>query len=368
MDYDRSEGLARALFEASGVAQFLCSPDGSEIYDANAAAQRLSGLSVRELLDAPVDRLFRTPDGPWSPPTNGNGATEYSCLLRNARPEVWTPVTLSVTRLSVRPRPIILLTARRDTAGLSGHLLDAFPDCLWSAELSGRGEGRFVYLSPAVEQVAGRPANFFAPGLRCWREIILPADWPIWDRANRWRLSGGTTRNDYRVVWPDGSIHWVRDGAGASRPAPGQPTCLSGVFSDITQDKLSEQKLRRRAVLADAAGEGILILSAEGEVLDWNRACERLYGYTRDEVRTMPFRRLFSPGHHRRHADAVRRIQRGERVGPYRAAQINAGGERVEVLIRASAIRKEDGNVDSLVVVVRPIRGGEPGGLPGNAE
>lgn len=364
MDYERIEGLARALFEASGVAQFLCSPDGSQVFDANAAAQRLSGLSLRELLDVPVDNLFHTSDGPWLPPPNGSGATEHSCLLRNARPEVWTPVTLSVTRLSVRPRPITMLTARRETAGLSGHLLDAFPDCLWSAELTGPGEGRFVYLSPAVEQIAGRPASFFAPGLRCWREVILPADWPVWDRANRWRLAGGTTRNDYRVVWPNGSVHWVRDAAGAGRPAPDHPTCLSGVFSDITQDKRSEMTLRRRAVLADAAGEGILILSAEGNVLDWNRACERLYGYTRDEARTIPFRRLFSPGHHRRHTDAVRRIQRGERVGPYRVAQIRAGGERVEVLIRATAIRKEDGNLDSLVVVVRPIRGSGRGELP----
>src|SRR5437763_1346741 len=50
MNYDEFGGLARALFEGAGEAQLLCDPESGQILDANAAAQRLCGYSLRELL------------------------------------------------------------------------------------------------------------------------------------------------------------------------------------------------------------------------------------------------------------------------------------------------------------------------------
>jgi len=45
---------------------------------------------------------------------------------------------------------------------------------------------------------------------------------------------------EYRVVWPDGSIHWLQV---RGRPAPGLPRRLSGVTLDITERKAAEAAL-----------------------------------------------------------------------------------------------------------------------------
>ena len=51
---------------------------------------------------------------------------------------------------------------------------------------------------------------------------------------------------EYRVVWPDGSIHWVDARGKARRDAEGRPTHLVGVSIDIDQRKATEHQLRER--------------------------------------------------------------------------------------------------------------------------
>src|SRR5947208_964157 len=66
MNHDDFEGLARALFEESGDALMLLDPDTGHVLDANAAAQRLSGFSLRAVIDTPVSHLFRLSGGQWA--------------------------------------------------------------------------------------------------------------------------------------------------------------------------------------------------------------------------------------------------------------------------------------------------------------
>jgi PAS domain S-box-containing protein len=46
-------------------------------------------------------------------------------------------------------------------------------------------------------------------------------------------------REEYRVVWPDGSVHWVA-AHGSVRREGGAPTHMLGIVSDITEQKLAE--------------------------------------------------------------------------------------------------------------------------------
>ena len=50
---------------------------------------------------------------------------------------------------------------------------------------------------------------------------------------------------DYRIVWPDGSMHWAEIRARRVRDSRSQNPRLVGVSSDITDRKVSEQALRR---------------------------------------------------------------------------------------------------------------------------
>jgi light-regulated signal transduction histidine kinase (bacteriophytochrome) len=57
--------------------------------------------------------------------------------------------------------------------------------------------------------------------------------------------------NEYRVIWPDGSLHWILDiGKSYFNPA-GKPVRQMGVSMDITAQKLFEEKLKENADLGE---------------------------------------------------------------------------------------------------------------------
>lgn len=223
MNYHDSPGLAQAIFEGSPHAQLLLNASGGRVLDANAAAQRLCGFALRELIATPVERLFRWRGEP------GLGAlsdlmrrahspdTIKSCRLRTYQPAVWARVDVTVTRLAVKPVPVVLLTvlpsrssgSPKPVAQRLNRIVAGAAHCLWSAVADAQGVVRIDYLSPAIQRVAGRPARYFGKDLVRWRELVLPLDLNIWERAWNTRRMGRSTDDEYRIVWPDGSSRWV---------------------------------------------------------------------------------------------------------------------------------------------------------------
>jgi PAS domain S-box-containing protein len=358
MIHDELQGLARALFEETDDALFLLDADNGRVLDANAAAQRLTGFSVRAVMDAPVSDFFRLSAGQWAITFPMPARTlplphvEWGGLLRTVRGAA-LPVDVVFTRLGTRPRPVALARVREvaPSAAENGNggklkkLVAAVADCLWSAEVTGPDDGQFRYLSPVIEQIVGRPAGSVPTSLRSWREMIHPDDRPEWDEHVDLRRDGQSTQVEYRVEWPDGSVRWVRDDARVVRTTGGRSVWLYGVFSDITAWRTAEEFLRRRAALVDTAEDAIVSQSAAGLIVDWNRGAEQLYGYTREEVRARPMLRLFPPDAAAEFVDVVRRVRDGEPSRPYRTTQVRKSGERIAVSVRVSCIGEGDADV-----------------------
>lgn len=57
--------------------------------------------------------------------------------------------------------------------------------------------------------------------------------------------SGDPWRIEYRMVRPDGRVVWVRDEAVLLRDDRGRPMCWQGVLLDVTEERQSEEALRR---------------------------------------------------------------------------------------------------------------------------
>lgn len=104
---------------------------------------------------------------------------------------------------------------------------------------------------------------------------------------------------EHRIVRPDGEIRFVRGVGIFERDSTGNPLRVAGTVQDITAEKralmaLQASEHKYRAVLENAS-DGIIIASAEGEVLDVNRRIQKLLGYSRDELLTLHVSAIHPP-------------------------------------------------------------------------
>jgi PAS domain S-box-containing protein len=93
---------------------------------------------------------------------------------------------------------------------------------------------------------------------------------------------------EYRVVWPDQSVHFVWAEAGdATRDESGTVVALSGYAQDITERRLNEAatlESSRRLQFALRAGHlGVWDWNLKKNIMVWDDEMLALYGLTRDE-------------------------------------------------------------------------------------
>jgi diguanylate cyclase (GGDEF)-like protein/PAS domain S-box-containing protein len=90
---------------------------------------------------------------------------------------------------------------------------------------------------------------------------------------------------DFPVIWPDGSMHWLWvKGEVVKRDQAGQGLGLRGILIDVSQRKLSEEKLQLAANVFTYAREGITITDADGCILEVNDMFTHISGYSREEA------------------------------------------------------------------------------------
>ena len=100
--------------------------------------------------------------------------------------------------------------------------------------------------SAELEQLYGLAAGSFAGTQPAWERLVHPEDR---DNAVKKVEEAFSTplpvEAEWRVVWPDGSVHWLAGRFQVSRDNNGAPARLSGVNFEITKRKRIEDELRR---------------------------------------------------------------------------------------------------------------------------
>lgn len=95
---------------------------------------------------------------------------------------------------------------------------------------------------PELEAMYGLPPGGFAQTQKAWEELIHPED-----RADAVALvskameTGLPVEGEWRVIWPDGSVHWLFGRWQVFKDETGKPHTMTGVNIDITERKRLER-------------------------------------------------------------------------------------------------------------------------------
>lgn len=184
-----------------------------------------------------------------------------------------------------------LRSAKRDDAKTElDSLFDALPNGVH--ELS--PDGRIVYVNEAYARMAGVPCRRLL-GMPVWELVNDPVrrDWLRDEHFPQLREEQAQPTPFYeRVRRPDGSTIEVRLDWAYKRDGDGRLTGFIAVVSDITESKQAEQALvdserRFRQLFEHNKAVELLIDAEDGHIVDANRAAERYYGYSGDQLREM---------------------------------------------------------------------------------
>ena len=138
---------------------------------------------------------------------------------------------------------------------------------------------------------------------------------------------------EYRIIRPDGSVHWME---GRGRPIfdyKGNMIEFAGTVQDITERKQTEEFLRKseenfRSSL-DESPLGMRIATIEGGTLYANKAVLDIYGYRNiDEMNNIPLKERYTPKTYAEYQTREERRLKGE-LGPseYEISIVRKNGE-----------------------------------------
>nr|WP_315215783.1 EAL domain-containing protein [uncultured Duganella sp.] len=168
----------------------------------------------------------------------------------------------------------------------------------------------------------------------------------------------------YRVVWQDGSHHWLAAKAHVFCDERGQPTGTLGIVWDITERKRIEQDAARdreqAAVTLRSIGEGVITTDERGKTRYLNRIAEQLTGWSNDEARgldigtTLPL--IDEGGAPLAEHAALQCLRLRQTISmPSQNQLVTREGRRIAVEESAAPIWSDTGGLLGAVVVFRDV-------------
>ena len=184
-------------------------------------------------------------------PLRQDGIPVGALVLCGGEPGVFTPdlvdmlsemafdISCALDNLRAEERRAAMQTALTESEQNFGYLANNIPQVAWIAHPDGR---HLTYVSPAYENVWGRPLHEILDSSVDWMNTVHPDDRAGVEAAMR-RAQTGSVEHEYRIVRPDGGIRWIYDRAFPVRDELGNLQRMTGIAEDITARKESQERL-----------------------------------------------------------------------------------------------------------------------------
>jgi len=178
------------------------------------------------------------------------------------------------------------------------------------------------------------------------------------------KAPGGDYDVEFRVLWPDGSLHWLWSKGRFYFDETGVPYRVAGIQVDITLRHRVEEQLRRSeqdlAVTLQSIGDAVMATDVEGRITRMNAAAEQLTGWSLAEAQLQPLGEVFQTvdvDTRRNLVDPVEQVlQTGKVVARHNHTTLLAReGSEHQISTNAAPIRDVGGHTVGVVLVFSDV-------------
>lgn len=212
---------------------------------------------------------------------------------------------------------------------------------------------QLVYVSPGFERLWGRTGASFAADPHSIFTAVHPADRDRVLRHYERQKQGVMLDQEYRVVHPDGSVHWIWDRRSPMGDASEQ--VYAGVAIDVTARKQTEVLLLRHDLLVQSSSQAIVSTTLEGVITAWNPAAESLFGYSAPQAIGASVMLIVPRDRVDEEAALLDRVARGEPIGVVETQRVRRDGRILDVALNVSPLRESDGRIVGAAILCRDI-------------
>jgi len=249
----KSEEKYRTLFNNSEVGMFRTRLDGSEVLEFNEKYLNIINYTFEELKDVPSTSLWADPrerDALVQLAKAEGHVTDFECSMLNKQGEARKCIMSvrlyddtgilegSIQDITERKQveEALLASEERLRLAISAGRMGTWDRNFISGKLEWSLECKAMFgLAPEIEMTDER-----------FEQALHPDDRLSTDLAIREALENQTDFNtEYRVIWPDGSSHWIAAQGHGYYDETGQAIHMTGVTFDITERKQVEEEIRK---------------------------------------------------------------------------------------------------------------------------
>lgn len=173
----------------------------------------------------------------------------------------------------------------RDSEERFRQLADNIREVFWMTNVA---KSQMIYVSPAYEEIWGRPVtDLYASPLE-WINAVHPEDRSRIADAALTKQITGKYDEVYRIVRPDGATRWIQDRAFPIQDESGKVYRVVGIAEDITErkqvwDALRENEARKSAIMRVAL-DAIITIDSTGDIIELNSAAENIFTHSRHKL------------------------------------------------------------------------------------
>ncbi|MES2072272.1 MAG: EAL domain-containing protein [Pseudomonadota bacterium] len=161
--------------------------------------------------------------------------------------------------------------------------------------------------------------------------------------------------HDFRVIWPDGSLHWIAGRGRFLYDAQGKPTRMCGVIVEITALKSNEEQMRLAAQVFESSHEAIIITDAQANIIAVNSAFCKSTGYAVQEISGVNARILRANGQEAGYFGALWQSLKKNRHWHGELSNRRKDGSSYPARLSISAVGDEQGQTTHYVGIITDL-------------